>query len=82
MDSLDATISKSFKDPERLLRLLVVTAIVSMVVIIIFTTYSFYRIFSGFVIANAESDSVQLCSVMIDQQKPFFFHTFNRACCT
>ena len=75
MDRLDTTISKSFKDPERLLHLLVVTAIVAMVVIVILTTYSFYRIFSGFVIANAESDSVQLCSVMIDQQKPLMFHT-------
>jgi diguanylate cyclase (GGDEF)-like protein len=74
MDSPDSTISHYVKDPERLLRLLVVTSIVSMVVIVLLSTYCFYRIFSGFVITSAESDSVQLCSVMIDQQKPLMFH--------
>jgi diguanylate cyclase (GGDEF)-like protein len=57
-------------DSDRLLRLFVTTALVSIIVIILLSSYGFYRIFSGFVIAGAEDDSVRLSRVMIDQQKP------------
>jgi diguanylate cyclase (GGDEF)-like protein len=60
-------------DSDRLLRLLVLTAMVSIVVIILLSGYGFYRIFSGFVITSAENDSVRLCRLMIDQQKPLMF---------
>jgi len=60
-------------DSARLLRLLVITAMVSIVVIVLLSAYGFYRIFSGFVITSAENDSVRLSRVMIDQQKPFLF---------
>jgi diguanylate cyclase (GGDEF)-like protein len=65
-----ATTPQSATDSNYLLRLLVVTAMVSMVVITLLSAYGFYRIFSGFVITSAKNDSVRLCSVMIDQQKP------------
>jgi len=71
-------------DSDRLLRLLVMTALVSIVVIILLSSYSFYRIFSGFVITSAENDSVRLSRVMIDQQTPLLFdspaiHSINLA---
>jgi len=57
------------KDPESLRRLFMMTAIVSAVVILLFSGFSFYRIFSGFVIASAKDDSVQLCHLLFEQQK-------------
>jgi diguanylate cyclase (GGDEF)-like protein len=73
MVSTDTRTSQSGNDSDRLLRLLVVTAMVSMVVIVLLSAYGFYRIFSGFVVTSAENDSVRLSSVMIDQQKPLLF---------
>lgn len=58
-------------NPDSLLRLLVVSAIISIVVIVLLGSYGFYRVFSGFVIKSAEIDSVQLCRVLIDEQKEF-----------
>lgn len=69
----DPTDPQSGKDSDRLLRLLVLTAMVSICVIVILSGYGFYRIFSGFVITSAENDSVRLCNMMIDQQKPLLF---------
>jgi len=69
----DSAVSQSGNDSDRLLRLLVITAMVSMVVIVVLSAYGFFRIFSGFVITSAENDSVRLSRVMIDQQKPFLF---------
>lgn len=73
MLSTDAEISLSPKDPDRLIRTLIVTAIVSMVVIVVVSSFCFYRIFSGFVITSAENDSIRLSRVMIDQQTPLLF---------
>ncbi|MBC8017562.1 MAG: GGDEF domain-containing protein [Verrucomicrobia bacterium] len=73
MVSSDIRTSQSANDSDRLLRLLVVTAMVSMVVIVLLSAYGFYRIFSGFVITSAQNDSVRLSSLMIDQQKPLLF---------
>jgi diguanylate cyclase (GGDEF)-like protein len=73
MASTDTRTTQSGNDSDRLLRLLVVTAMVSVVVIVLLSAYGFYRIFSGFVITSAENDSVRLCRVMIDQQKPLMF---------
>lgn len=64
---------QSGNDSDRLLRLLVLTAMVSIVVIVALSGYGFYRIYSVFVTTSAENDSVRLCSVMIDQQKPLMF---------
>jgi len=65
--------SQPANNSDRLLRLLVMTAMVSIVVIVLLSAYGFYRIFSGFVITSAENDSVRLSRVMIDQQKPLLF---------
>ncbi len=64
---------KARKDPDSLLKLLVITAVVSFFVVVMVSGYSFYRAFSGFVIKNAENNSVQLCKVLIEQQKELMF---------
>lgn len=69
----DTEITQAGKDSDRLLRLLLITAMVSMVVIVLVSSYGFYNIFSRFVITSAENDSVRLSRVMIDQQKPLLF---------
>jgi diguanylate cyclase (GGDEF)-like protein len=56
------------KDPASLLRLYVITAAVSIVTIVVLSGFGFYRIFSGFVIKSAETDSVQLCHLLLDQE--------------
>lgn len=66
---------KTRSNPDSLLKLLVRAAIVSIVVVVIMSGYSFYRLFSGFVIKNAENNSVQLCKVLIGQQKELLFVT-------
>ena len=58
-------------NPDSLLKLLVGSAIISIVVIVLLSSYGFYRVFSSFVIKSAEIDSVQLCRVLIDEQKEF-----------
>lgn len=68
--NIDTSVSQSPKKTDRLMRLLVTTALVSMVVVVLLSGYGFYRIFSGFVISSAKNDSVRLSRVMIDQQKP------------
>lgn len=65
--------TKSRSNPDSLLYLLVWPALVSIMLIILLSGYSFYRIFSGFVISKAKEESVQLCNVMIDQQKHLLF---------
>lgn len=57
----------------RLMRLLAMVALVAAAVIVLLSSYSFYRVFSGFVIASAENDSVRLSRIMIDQQTPLLF---------
>lgn len=59
------------EDPESLRRLFLLTAIVSAVMILLFSGFSFYRVFSGFVIASARDDSVNVCHLLIDQQNRF-----------
>src|SRR5450631_3051031 len=73
MVNTDIRTSQSDTDSDRLLRLLVVTAMGSIIVIVLLSSLGFYRIFSGFVITAAKNDSVRLCNVMIDQQKPLMF---------
>ena len=73
MVSTDTRTSQSGNDSDRLLRLLVVIAVASMVVIILLSAYSFYRIFTGFVITSAERDSVRLCNLLIDEHKSLMF---------
>lgn len=68
--NLDALHPGHQRDPESLRRLFVTMAIVSTVVILVLGGLGFYRVFSGFVIASANDDSVQLCQLLIDQQKP------------
>ncbi len=60
---------KARNNPDSLLKLLVTAAIISIVVIVIMSSYGFYRVFSSFVIKSAEIDSVQLCRVLLEEQK-------------
>src|SRR6185369_440242 len=64
---------KARKNPDSLLNLLVKAAFISIVVIVIMSSYGFYRMFSGFVIKSAEVKSVQLCRALIDEQKELLF---------
>ena len=64
---------KPSDNPDSLLRLLVTTAIISIAIIIIVSGFSFYRVFSGFVIRNAETDSILLCNLLIDQHQDILF---------
>ena len=64
---------KARNNPDGILKLLVRVAIASIVVIVIMSSYGFYRVFSDFVIKSAEVDSVQLCRVLIDEQKDMMF---------
>lgn len=57
------------KDPASLLRLYLATGVMSAVIIAFLSGLSFYKIFSGFVIKSAEKDSVQLCHLLLDQQR-------------
>lgn len=71
--NLDSTHPERQKNPEGLLRLFLKTAIVSVIVIVTLKVFSFYQVFSGFVISTAEDNSVQLCHLLLDQQKTFLF---------
>lgn len=64
---------KTSDNPDGLLRLLVTTAIISIVIILLVSGFSFYRVFSGFVIRNAETDSIRLCNLLIDQHQDILF---------
>jgi diguanylate cyclase (GGDEF)-like protein len=52
---------------------LIRVAVISIVIVIVISGYGFYRLFSGFVIKNAENDSVQLCNLLINQQQQLLF---------
>ena len=60
-------------NPDSLLKLLVRTAFISIVIVIAMSSFGFYRLFSGFVIKNAENTSVELCGFFIEQQKELIF---------
>lgn len=66
---------KSQNNPDSLLNLLVRVAAVSIIVVVITSSYGFYRVFSRFVIKNAEVDSVHLCDLLIEEQKELLFVT-------
>ena len=69
----EKTKALSWQHPADLLQLLIVTAAIATLIIVTFSTFGFYRIFKNFVISNAEEDAVDLCQVMIDEYRPFFF---------
>lgn len=64
---------KARQNPDSLLNLLVSTAIISIAVVIILSSYGFYRIFSSYVIKSAAINSVQLCRSLINEQKDLMF---------
>lgn len=64
---------KARNNPDSLLNLLVRTAFISIAVVVIMSSYGFYRVFSSFVIKSAEVDSVHLCRVLIEEQKELMF---------
>ncbi len=64
---------KARNNPDSLLKLLVRVAIVSIVTAVFMSSYGFYRVFSAFVIKNSEVASVQLCRVLIDEQRDMMF---------
>ncbi|HIJ95835.1 MAG TPA: GGDEF domain-containing protein [Desulfuromonadales bacterium] len=66
---------KTQNDPDSLLRLLTIVALISIITVVTLGSYGFYQVFSGFVIKSAEVDSVQLCRVLINEQKDLMFVT-------
>ncbi|MFZ4857148.1 MAG: GGDEF domain-containing protein [Desulfuromonadaceae bacterium] len=62
-------------NPDSLLNLLVKVACMSIVIVIVVSGFGFYRVFSAFVIKEAENSSVNLCSFLVEQQKNLFFIT-------
>lgn len=64
---------KARNNPDSLLSLLVKMAFISITVIVLLSSYGFYQVFSGFVIKSAEVDSVQLCHILIEEQKDLMF---------
>jgi diguanylate cyclase (GGDEF)-like protein len=64
------------KDPASLLRLYVTTAVISVATVVVLSSFSFYRVFSGFVIKSAKEDSVQLAHLLSDQQLTKMFKFF------
>jgi diguanylate cyclase (GGDEF)-like protein len=66
---------KTRNNPDSLLKLLVSVAFISIIVVVIMSSYGFYRVFSSFVIKSAEVDSVQLCRVIIEEQQEQMFVT-------
>lgn len=63
------------QNPARLQRLLTKTTVIASITIILLSAYGFYRVFSGFVIANAKDDSIRICTLLIDQHKQYLFHS-------
>lgn len=64
---------KARNNPDSLLNLLVKVAFISIVVVVLMSSYGFYRVFSGFVIKSAKDHSVHLCRVLIDDRKELMF---------
>ena len=60
-------------NPDSLLNLLIKTAIIAILIVVVMSSFSFYRLFSGFVIKHAENNSVQLCNLLIDREKDHIF---------
>lgn len=57
------------KNPETLLRDLVVIAIVSMLIILSLTTYGIYRVYARHVIDSAESDAVGIGKALLETER-------------
>jgi hypothetical protein len=55
------------------LQLYVTTAVISAVTVAVLSCFSFYRVFSGFVINSAKEDAVQLTHLLSDQQRTDLF---------
>ncbi len=67
--------SLSDKNTNELLRMLLVTAIVSILLILSVSSYGFYRIFSGYVVASAEQDGIKHCEILVREcQDDLFKH--------
>lgn len=57
------------KDPDSLLRLFVVTALVSIVVITSLAGYAFYRVLEKNVVDSAEEDAIKISSALLEDQR-------------
>ncbi|MDD2897623.1 MAG: GGDEF domain-containing protein [Desulfuromonadaceae bacterium] len=66
---------KARNNPDSLLRLLVKVACISVFVVVIVSSCGFYQVFSTFVIKSAEIDSVQLCRLLLEEQRDFMLNT-------
>jgi diguanylate cyclase (GGDEF)-like protein len=66
---------KAQNNPDSLLKLLLKVAMVSIFVIVVISSYGFYRAFSGFVIKSAEDNSVQLCRILLFEQKEMLLNS-------
>jgi diguanylate cyclase (GGDEF)-like protein len=68
-----AHFSSRQKKPVSLLQLYVTTAVISVATVVVLSSFSFYRVFSGFVIKSAKEDSVQITHLLSDQQRTNLF---------
>lgn len=57
------------KKPKTLLRLFVVTSLVSMMAIILLAGYGFHQVFLRYVISNAEYDAISVGSALLAEQR-------------
>lgn len=64
---------KARNNPDSLLNLLTKVACIAIIVVVVMSSYGFYRVFAGFVINTAAVDSVQLCRGLINEQKDLIF---------
>lgn len=59
--------------PDTLLRLLMIVAVCSIVVVISLTAYGIYRVYANEILSQAEEDAVRIVRVMLAQEKPALF---------
>ncbi|HEY6873933.1 MAG TPA: GGDEF domain-containing protein [Geobacteraceae bacterium] len=57
------------KDPDTLLRSLILTAVVSMLVIVSLTGYGIYRVYEHYIIMNAEAEAISICEGLYQAEK-------------
>ncbi len=59
--------------PDTLLRLLVMVAICSIVIVISLTSYGIFRVYAKDILTHAEEDAVKIANVMVIQEKSTLF---------
>ncbi len=72
-DQMSISLSRLERDPNRLLRLLVLVALISMVLILSLTVVGIHRSSVADVLRIAEDDAVRIGTVMVEQQYRYLF---------